>query len=214
MPHVVLLGDSIFDNGAYVPDRPAVEEQVRRALPGDWKVALLAIDGHTTHDVESQLARLPEDASHLFISTGGNDALGASWIIGQSVFSMEEALRLLEGVRMEFAEAYRGMLKTVLALGKPTTVCTVYDSVPGLGQAERAALAGFNEVILREAFAASAGRVAVIDLRLVCDQASDYSHVSAIEPSATGGSKISRVIAEVAMGHDFGRGSVAVFVGR
>ncbi len=33
MGHVVLLGDSIFDNARYVADRPPVIEQVRRALP-------------------------------------------------------------------------------------------------------------------------------------------------------------------------------------
>ena len=32
MSHVVLLGDSIFDNAAYVPDRPPVIDQVRRRI--------------------------------------------------------------------------------------------------------------------------------------------------------------------------------------
>jgi hypothetical protein len=30
MKHVVLLGDSIFDNTVYVPGKPAVIEQLRR----------------------------------------------------------------------------------------------------------------------------------------------------------------------------------------
>jgi hypothetical protein len=33
MSHAVLLGDSIFDNARYVPDRPPVIDQVRRGLP-------------------------------------------------------------------------------------------------------------------------------------------------------------------------------------
>jgi lysophospholipase L1-like esterase len=148
MGHVVLLGDSIFDNASYVPDRPPVEQQVRQALPAGWKVTLLAVDGHTTQDVASQLARLPDDASHLFVSVGGNDALGAGWILGQRVHLVDEALRLLHALK---------------ATGKPVTVCTIYDQVPGLGTAERAALACFNETILREAVAA---RFNVIDLRL------------------------------------------------
>jgi hypothetical protein len=43
MSHVVLLGDSIFDNARYVPGRPAVIEQVRQALPRPWQATLLAI---------------------------------------------------------------------------------------------------------------------------------------------------------------------------
>jgi lysophospholipase L1-like esterase len=163
MGHVVLLGDSIFDNASYVPDRPPVEQQVRQALPAGWKVTLLAVDGHTTQDVASQLARLPDDASHLFVSVGGNDALGAGWILGQRVHLVDEALRLLEEIRVAFAVKYRAMLHALKATGKPVTVCTIYDQVPGLGTAERAALACFNETILREAVAA---RFNVIDLRL------------------------------------------------
>ena len=33
MSHVVLLGDSIFDNASYVPGRPAVIDQMRTSLP-------------------------------------------------------------------------------------------------------------------------------------------------------------------------------------
>ena len=44
------------------------------------------------------------------------------------------------------------MLQALSAVGKPVAVCTVYDTIPGLGAAEHSALGGFNEVILREAF--------------------------------------------------------------
>lgn len=208
MQHVVLLGDSIFDNAQYVPRGPAVEEQVRRALPDGWTTTLLAVDGNTTAGVAMQLTRLPRDASHLFISVGGNDALQASWILGQQIHSVEAALRLLAQVRETFASAYRGMLQAVLALGKPTPVCTVYDAIPGLGEAERAALASFNEVILREAIGA---RAAVIDLRLVCANSADFSEVSPIEPSEAGGQKIARMIARVATGHNFSRQFAVIF---
>ena len=56
MGHVVLFGDSIFDNARYVPDRPPVIEQVRRSLPSGWRATLLAVDGHVTSDVQRQLA--------------------------------------------------------------------------------------------------------------------------------------------------------------
>jgi hypothetical protein len=52
----------------------------------------------------------------------------------------------------------------------------------------------------------------VIDLRLVCDRPADYSHVSPIEPSAAGGGKIARVIAEVGARHDFAAGRSVIYV--
>lgn len=201
MGHVILLGDSIFDNAAYVPDRRPVVEQVRRALPPGWRASLLAVDGHMTENVARQLARLPADATHLFVSAGGNDALVNGSILREAVSNIAEALARLQEVRDCFRADYRAMLRALLATGRPAAVCTVYDEVPGLGPAERAALAGFNEVILADAFRAA---LPVIDLRLACDQPADYSHVSPIEPSVNGGLKIARLIAEVATGHDFG----------
>src|SRR4051794_29926554 len=63
--HVVLLGDSIFDNKSYVGHGPAVIDQVRSQFPGGWKATLLAVDGAVARGVVSQAARLPADATHL-----------------------------------------------------------------------------------------------------------------------------------------------------
>jgi hypothetical protein len=202
MGHVVLLGDSIFDNARYVPDRPPVIEKLRQSLPRGWIATLLAVDGHITENVANQLKELPADATHLVVSAGGNDALGESSILSAAAATVGEALGLMQEVRIRFRESYRAMLRALSATGKPAAVCTIYDSIPGLGSAEQAALGGFNEVILREAFMAG---LPVIDLRLVCDRPSDYSHVSPIEPSVVGGAKIARVIAEIVTTHDFGR---------
>lgn len=200
MGYVVLLGDSIFDNERYVPDRPPVIEQLQRSLPSGWRASLLAVDGAVVEDVGRQLARLPLDATHLFVSAGGNDALGEISIFGASIASVGEALELLRDVQGRFHDEYWKMVQTLCAVGKPATVCTIYDAIPGLGLAELAALAVFNDVILREAFRAG---IPVIDLRLLCDQPGDYSSLSSIEPSLAGGSKIARTIAEVATSHDF-----------
>jgi hypothetical protein len=108
--------------------------------------------------------------------------------------------RLAE-VFAEFRLAYRQMLDEVLSHGLPTAVCTIYDAVPGLELAAVAALSIFNDAILREAFAQ---RLAVIDLRLVCTRASDYSPISPIEPSVAGGAKIAAAVARVLREHDFG----------
>src|SRR5688572_19301318 len=113
MGHVILLGDSIFDNARYVPGRPAVIEQLRQELPQDWQATLLAVDGHVVADVERQLKRLPTDATHLVVSVGGNDALGESGILSKAVRTVEGALSLFHEVRERFQESYREMVEAL-----------------------------------------------------------------------------------------------------
>src|SRR5579871_1612091 len=120
MPHVVLLGDSIFDNARYVPDRPPVIEQLRQALPRGWHANLLAVDGHTTEDIANQLNELPPDATHLVVSAGGNDALGESSILNEAACTVGDAMNLFHEIRVRFQSSYRAMLQLLAAAGKPT----------------------------------------------------------------------------------------------
>jgi hypothetical protein len=196
MSHIVLLGDSIFDNAAYVPGEPAVIEQVRERLSGAASVTLLAVDGDVTADVSGQLEVLPGDATHLFVSVGGNDALRSSHLLASSANVIAE---LTETYR-RFAAAYQSMLSAVLGHRKPTTVCTIYDSIPGIEQDAVMALSIFNDIILRSAFARG---LPVIDLRQLCNQPEDYSATSPIEPSCQGGEKIAKAICKLYTSHDF-----------
>jgi hypothetical protein len=200
MSHVVLLGDSIFDNAAYVPDRPPVIEQVRRGLPPGWKATLVAVDGATIEDVGAQLSRIPTDTTHLILSVGGNDALGACALLREPVVTVGDALTIVAETLERVRQEYYSMLRRVLALKKPLATCTIYDSVPVLGNGERVALAAFNDVITRAAVKAE---LPLIDLRLICDQLGDYSPLSPIEPSVTGGAKIADVICRMVSAHDF-----------
>ena len=68
MGHVVLLGDSVLNNAAYVPDQPDVVTQLRSLLPSGWTASLNAVDGSVTGDVRRQLGRLPPDVTHLVVS--------------------------------------------------------------------------------------------------------------------------------------------------
>jgi hypothetical protein len=209
MSHVVLLGDSIFDNAAYVPDRPPVIEQVRRGLPPGWKATLVAVDGHTIEDVATQLPRVPADATHLVLSVGGNDALMAAGLLREPAVTVGDALAMLAESLTLFRESYTAMLGRVLALGKPTCVCTIYDAIPGFGAPERAALCGFNDTITR---AAAGAGVPLIDLRVICNHADDYSPLSPIEPSVVGGAKIADAICRMLAEHDFAKKRCAVYV--
>jgi hypothetical protein len=195
MPHLVLLGDSIFDNAAYVRGGPDVARQVQAALPDGWRATLGAVDGATTSGVPAQLERLPRDATHIVLSVGGNDALGASGLLYTSADSVADALRLLAAAQDAFEESYNQMLDRVLAQGLPTAVCTIYDTQPS-GPDQRilkAALALFNDRITRAAFSRG---LPLIDLRLICSDDSDYANP--IEPSVRGGEKIAGAIAALA----------------
>jgi hypothetical protein len=209
MSHVVLLGDSIFDNARYVPDRPPVIEQVRRGLPPGWKGTLVAVDGHTVEDIAMQLPRIPADATHLIVSIGGNDALMASGLLRESAASIGAALATIAEALAEFRTAYGAMLASVLALGKPTAICTIYDAIPILGGAERAALAGFNDVISRAAIGTG---IPIVDLRVICNHVDDYSPLSPIEPSVVGGAKIADAIGRMIAGHNFAAGHTVIWV--
>ena len=197
MAHVVLLGDSVFDNAAYVPGEPAVVDQLRAILPADWAVTLLAVDGHVTASVERQLEKAPVDATHFVVSCGGNDALGYLPVLEEQARSVADVLDRFTRIRTDFREKYRRMLRQVVAMERDVTVCTIYDCVPGLDPKAHAALSMFNEIILREAISAT---VAVIDLRLVCTEKSDYSELSPIEPSHRGGEKITNIICNLLLG--------------
>jgi hypothetical protein len=166
--------------------------QLRGELPANWDATLLARDGDVVRGVVSQLARLPGDASHLVVSAGGNDALGASHLLGQSVASVAEALSLLETAQRRFARDYGEMADAVLARGLPTAFCTIYDTPPSNPDQRliRTALALFNDEIARAAFSRGLG---LIDLRLICGDDEDYANP--IEPSSRGGAKIAAALA-------------------
>jgi len=191
MRRLALIGDSIFDNAAYVPDGPAVIDHIRTLLPKGWAATLVARDGDVVADVEEQLQQLPDDTTHIALSIGGNDALNAQDVFSLPADSVFSALGRLAEMQGGFHRAYRDMLWNVLLLQKPTVVCTIYDAVPGLSREARSALSLFNDVICREAMAAG---VAVVDLRALLQEADDYSAISPIEPSVKGGEKIARAL--------------------
>jgi hypothetical protein len=192
MSHLILLGDSIFDNARYVPHGQSVIDHVRRELPAGHKASLHAVDGARTVHIAGQLESIPADASHLIVSIGGNDALAfSSEILADTPTTHLGALERLAGIRAAFHANYTAMLRTLLALKKHLTLCTVYDAIPVLTPLHKTGLALFNDIILHEAFRHG---LSVVDLRLVCRDASDYSPTSPIEPSATGARKIARAL--------------------
>jgi hypothetical protein len=209
MKHVVLLGDSIFDNQSYVGAAPDVIRQLRARLGPEWKATLLAVDGDVTADVAGQLKRLPQDATHLVVSVGGNDALGSSSILAERAGSVAESVGRLAEAQGQFRRNYTRMVEAVLARKLPTALCTIYDSHYPEPQKRLvvAGLALFNDVITRAAFS---NGLPLVDLRLICTEAADYANP--IEPSARGGEKIAAVIARLVQADGGGRNRSTVWI--
>jgi hypothetical protein len=207
--HVVLLGDSIFDNGAYVGGGPDVVTQLRRHLPQGWRASLAAVDGGRIADVPRQLRGVPEDASHVVVSVGGNDGLAHAGIFEEPAGSVGEALLKVAAVRQWFEQAYAAMLDQVVAQQRRVAVCTIYDARYPEPRRTLAvtALTALNDVITRQAF----GRgLPLVDLRLVCSADADFTNP--IEPSVQGGEKIARAIAALVERHDFTQGRSGIYL--
>ena len=103
MKHLAILGDSIFDNAAYVAGAPAVIDQVRRNLPSGWQASLLAVDGNVAINVIDQIKRLPASVTHLALSVGGNDALGVlQQLHAPTPLPMLRALKLLTDIQTRY----------------------------------------------------------------------------------------------------------------
>ena len=207
--HVVLLGDSVFDNTRYVektlhsPGGPDVLDHIGSLLPEGWSATSCAYDGGTTHSLAYHLKDIPDGANHLVVSVGGNDALGASRLLDvnitqppkkskpQKIMFFQIAMRLLQKEVARFAENYQKALDEVLDYGLPVTVCTIYnpDYGDGVSDVVAMALSAYNDVILRYALAHG---LDVFELRDVVNVPSDFT--ASIEPSVTGGWKIAAAI--------------------
>ena len=190
--HIALLGDSVFDNAAYVAGGPDVVQQVRAVLPPGWTATLHARDGSVISDMSEQLRLVPASTSHLVASVGGNDALREAHLLDRKVRSMEEALGLLATVRERFAASFGAMLEHMLQRRLPAAVCTIYEPrfpEPSRRRVAATALATLNDVVTREAFIR---KIDCIDLRLICNEDRDFANP--IEPSVHGGAKIAQAI--------------------
>jgi hypothetical protein len=207
--HVVLLGDSIFDNVSYVPDGLPVIDLLRQALPGNWQATLLAVDGSVCANVHEQIDCLAETTSCVVISCGGNDALQASGIVQEPVETVGDALLRLADMRAEFRTQYRRLLDAAQRACPHVAVCTIYEAIPDLTRDLQTALAFFNEVILCEA---AKSKLPVIDLRVICDSPADFSTVSSIEPSEQGGRKIASAISRLVSGGESWPRSSLMFI--
>lgn len=190
--HLVLLGDSVFDNGLYVGAGQSITDHLRRLLPEDVALTRLAVDGHMSAHVAQQLEKMPDTATHIALSVGGNDALAVAHLLETPCVSISDALHHLSEFQQKFARDYLRVKALLLALNLPVLVCTIYDAVPGLPAHLKTALSLFNDVITKSIHDDLND---ILDLRTCLSLLSDFSIESPIEPSNMGGLKIAEHIA-------------------
>ena len=189
--HIVLAGDSIFDNAAYTGAEPDVVTHLNALLPPDSQATLTAADGASVASLSAQLRRLPRGATHLVISIGGNDALANIDLLSFRAPGSAEVLQVFATRIDAFERAYRAAIGEALSHELPVTLCTIYNGALDreIAAIARLALALFNDVILRTA---ADHRLDVIELRAICTERKDYANP--IEPSGSGGRKIAKAV--------------------
>lgn len=209
--HVVLLGDSIFDNGAYIkPGEPDVCTQLQQLYPEVDKVTRCAVDGAITASIPAQIERLPSDATHLVVSMGGNNALSDMVVLTGEQTTIIAALEKFSGIMSRFRADYAAALTAIRAVKLPTLVCTIYRprfTEPQMQHIGAVGLALYNDIIISSAVEA---HLPLLDLRLVCNDDADFANE--IEPSAAGGAKMSAAIKRVLDSHDFGLNNSVIYV--
>ncbi len=208
MKHIVLLGDSIFDNSGYVDAGDSVLDCLQGILPPDYKATLFAVDGDITDDVYSQLDKLPSDVTYGFLSIGGNDALRIINVLNEPISTVGDAMNAFSEIRKDFSDKYKKLISIIHNKVDKLVVCTIHDSIPDFEQRALTALAFYNEIILKQAVAK---KLPILDLRLLCNERKDYSTTSPIEPSKFGAKKIANSICTIVLQHDFSHANSTIY---
>ena len=166
--HLVLLGDALhnIDMG----EEPETVLVPRPRNP--WKLTVL----EPPQLLQRRPVRaIPSEATHIGICVDGGWAIETSGLLKRGAQSISDALDSLAAAADQFEEAFARLIAAAVEAGVPTIVCTL---VPARHQealrrrVAATALAIFNDRILRSA---SAAKLSIVDLRLVCDEDGDYA---------------------------------------
>ncbi len=203
---IVLLGDSIIDNGPYVlPGQPDVAQQLATLLPED-DIEKRALDGAVCADVlrDQTTGLRPDD--RVVLSVGGNDALShIDLIYSPSDTDTRSFLAGLWQIRETFRNGYASLLDVLNHPAHRVLVLTIYNpSFVAIGmeetdqQAAEGALSIYNDVIQQEALRRN---LELLDLRALFSDIEDYANP--VEPSAIGGLKLAAAIRDWAKNSNF-----------
>jgi lysophospholipase L1-like esterase len=179
---IVLLGDSVFNNAAFVGEGKAVFEQLNELTNG--KVVSLAEDGATISELYLQLDSISDDLNRrdtaVIISAGGND------ILAKKIKSDDAKLEALFRRWMDFLKALR------VKLGSANIyVVNIYFPSNSKYKSYKLSIEKWN-AMLSENSSVIGETYGIIDVNSVMTSAADF--VYDIEPSELGSAKIAEKI--------------------
>jgi hypothetical protein len=188
--HVVLMGDALLEAYSGIDKTPGKFESA--VLPGTrhrWKLSVMS-----SAEVEraGPSPALPRDATHAMIFIEGNHAIEQSGLLDDRPDTFGQKLDQLSRAADEFEHTLARLIDVAQAARLTIMVCTMFEprhKDPLRQRAACAALAVFNDRVTKRAAAA---RVAIIDLRLACDEADDYDMPTLL--STSGVQKVANVI--------------------
>jgi len=167
--HLVLLGDALqnIDLG-----KGQAESALVPRPRNPWKLTVLQPPEVLR---QSRVRAFPAGVTHIVVCVDGGWAIETSGLLKGRVQSIRDALDTLAAAADEFENMFASLITAATEAGVPTIVCTLVPAryvEPSQERVAATALAIFNDRILRRATAA---RLSVVELRLVCDEESDYA---------------------------------------
>lgn len=167
--HLVLLGDALqnIDLG-----KGQAESALVPRPRNPWKLTVLQPPEVLR---QGRVRVIPAGATHIGICVDGGWAIETSGLLQGSARTIREALDALARAADEFENMFARLIAAATEAGVPTIVCTLVPAryvEPSQQRVAATALAIFNDRILRRAIAAG---LSIVELRLVCDENSDYA---------------------------------------
>jgi len=167
--HLVLLGDALqnIDLGG-----GQIESALVPRPRNPWKLTVLQAPQVLR---QGHVRAIPGDASHIGICIDGGWAIETSGLLQGGAQSVSDALDTLAAAADEFDNVFVRLIAVATETGLPTILCTLVPARyvdPVQERAAAAALAIFNDRILRRAIAA---QLSIVELRLICDEDNDYA---------------------------------------
>ena len=179
--HVVLLGDALLDAYGSIDKSPGKFEEA--LLPGtrdQWKISVVSV---AEIERAGPALVLPKNATHAIIFIEGNYAIEQSGLLHSRPDACAQTLEQLALAADEFERTLERLIHVAKAARLVIMVCTMFQphyKDPLRQRTASAALAVFNDRVTKRAAEA---RVAVIDLRLICNDPEDYDKPTQLSKS-------------------------------
>ncbi len=178
---MVLLGDALVEAYSSIDKTPGEFEN--SLLPGtrnQWKISV--VSAAEIERAGSALV-LPRNATHAVIFIEGNHAIEQSGLLHSRPDSYGQKLEQLALAADEFEGTLERLIQVARAARLVIMVCTMFQpnyKDPLRQRTACAALAVFNDRVTKRAAEA---RVALIDLRLICNEPEDYDRPTRLSKS-------------------------------